>query len=160
MIKLSKTSLFFFLISSFCSFGQKQFLLFIKNNHRKVTYQKGEIISFRLKGDDMKITERILGFEGDSLLVFDGLFKVNPKEISDMYVDEKTSTWFIFRYKYSKVLPMAGVGYLLLDVVNTEKFNKSTLITSGSLISAGLLAKWLIKDRIKIKGQRKLGIIW
>ncbi len=104
------------------------------------------MISFRLKGDDMKITERILGFEGDSLLVFEGLFKVNPKEISAMYVDEKTSTWFIFRYKYSKVLPMAGTGYLLLDAVNTEKLNKSTLITSASLISAGLLAKWLIKD--------------
>eukprot|EP01004_Peranema_trichophorum_P008903 NODE_764_length_2376_cov_41.742565_g653_i0.p3 GENE.NODE_764_length_2376_cov_41.742565_g653_i0~~NODE_764_length_2376_cov_41.742565_g653_i0.p3 ORF type:complete len:157 (-),score=1.33 NODE_764_length_2376_cov_41.742565_g653_i0:1618-2088(-) len=136
-------------------FGQK--LLFHKNNYKEEAYQVGEIISFRLQGNKSKITRQILGFE-DSLIVFRD-YRINPNEISDMYVDRKTIRWFILRYKYKNVLPAIGGGYLLLELVNTGEANKNTLVFSGSFIVAGIMAKLFIPNRIKIKGRRKLVIV-
>jgi hypothetical protein len=51
------------------------------------------------------------------------------------------------------------VGYFLIDVINTGYVKKETLVVSGSLIAAGLLAKVLISDKIKIKGKRRLWIL-
>ena len=132
-------------------------LMFKKNKNKIVYYKMGDIISFRIKGDKKKITEPIRDF-GDSLLVFK-YFNVNPKEITDMYVDHKTKAWYFLKYKYEKLCLIAGTGYLLLDVINTGELSEETLIVSGSLIAAGLLAKWLISKRIKIKGKRGLYIL-
>ena len=117
----------------------------------------GDVISFRIKGDKKKITEPIRGVE-DSLLVFK-YFNLNPKEITHMYVDEKTKVWFFLKYKYEKLFLFAGTGYLILDVLNTGELSEETLIISGSLITAGLLAKGLISKRIKIRGKRGLYIL-
>jgi hypothetical protein len=138
-----------------CSFGQK--LLFHKNRHREALYKVGDIISFRLKNHDSKISGQIKSFE-DSLIVFQN-FKVNPNKITHLYVDTKTRIWYVLRYKYEKLFLISGIGYLLLDVLNTGELSKETLVISSSLVTAGLLAKWLISDRIKIKGRRKLVII-
>ncbi len=137
----------------FPSPGQK--LLFHKNRYKEVFYQVGDHISFRKLGSTQKISGEIIGFE-DSLIVFKE-FKVNPKVISHMYVDDKTKQWFILRYKY-RGLVFIGIGYLAIDVINTGELSKSTAIVSASLVGAGLLAKWIIADRIKIKGRRKLVI--
>jgi hypothetical protein len=148
---------FAIILFALSTIGLSQQLLFYKNNHREEIYKTNDVISFRLKGDDSKITGRISGFE-DSLIVFQD-FKINPKEISHLYVDNKTRTWFIFRYKYQIVLPIVGAGYILLDLLNTGKLNEGTLVVGGSLIGAGLLARLLISDRIKITGRRKLVIL-
>ncbi len=145
----------FFVLLSLGLSGQK--LLLHKNKIREETYQIGDVISFRLKNNKSKITRLIIGFE-DSLIVFQD-YRINPKEISDVYIDDKTKTWFIFRYKYKNVLPLIGVGYLLIDVVNSGEVSKSTLVFSGSCIMAGVMAKLFIPDRIKIKGRRKLVIL-
>jgi hypothetical protein len=136
-------------------FGQK--LLFHKNRFREVTYQVGDIISFNLKGDNSKITSQIRGFE-DKLIVFSD-FNVTPEEVSHIYIDRKTKTWFILRYKYQYVLPIIGFGYALLDFANTGELSKETLLFGSSCIAAGLLAKVLISKKIKIKGKRKLVIL-
>jgi hypothetical protein len=134
-----------------------QNLLFHKNRHRQALYKQGDVISFKLKNDKSKIAGQIRDFE-DSLIVFQG-FKVNPNEITHLYVDSKTKVWYILRYKYEKIFLIAGVGYTLLELINQGEMDKETLIVSGSLISAGLLARWLISDKIKIKGRRRLLII-
>ena len=67
--------------------------------------------------------------------------------------------WYILRFMYKRIFVYAGVGYLLLDVLNTGELSEETLMISSSLISAGLLARLLISERIKIKGRRKLIII-
>jgi hypothetical protein len=141
-------------VVSIC-YGQK--LLFHKNRHREAIYKKGDEISFRLKNDKSKITGQIIGFE-DSVIVFPG-FKINPRRISHLYVDSKTKIWYILRYKYERIFLIAGTGYPLLELVNHGEIEKETLIISGSLITAGLLARWLISDKIKIKGRRRLVII-
>ena len=147
----------FIILFAFCSICDGQKLLFHQSRHKEALYKTGDIISFRLKNNKSKITGQIRGFE-DSLVVFRN-YKVNPNEITHLYVDSKTKSWYILRYKYEKIFLIAGVGYLLLDVLNTGELSEKTLIISGSLVSAGLLAKWLINDRIKIKGRRKLLII-
>jgi len=137
--------------------GNSQKLLFQKNRYRQALYEPGDQLTFRLKGSRTKIFGQILGFE-DSLIVFRD-FKINPAKISHLYVDAKTRIWFILRYKYSKLLLIAGTGYLFLDAVNSGEFREKTLIISGTLIGAGLLAKIFISERMKIKGRRKLVII-
>jgi hypothetical protein len=117
----------------------------------------GETISFRLKGDRAKFTRRIIGFE-DGLIIFRD-FDVDPKEISHLYVDKKTRTWYIFKYKYQYALPMLGAELILLELINIGKLSQEDLVLGGSLMVAGLLAKLLISKKIKIKGKRKLLII-
>jgi hypothetical protein len=151
-----KTLLFLLVITSTNCCSQS-LLMFKKNNHRIAYYKAGDVISFRVRGDKSKITDQIRGFE-DSVIVFSN-YKVSPQEISDVYVDDKTRLWYILRYKYERIFLIGGIGYLLIDVVNTGELNKETVIVSGSLIVAGLLAKLLISKRIKIKGRRRLWII-
>jgi hypothetical protein len=139
----------------FKCFSQK--LLFYKNSRREVSYEAGEILTFDLKGDGSKIRAQIKGFEGN-LVVFQN-FKVSPGEVANIYVDDKTRTWFIFRYKYQRVLPLIGLGYMLLDFINTGSLSKETVVFGSTLIAAGLLAKIFISEKIKIKGRRKLVII-
>jgi hypothetical protein len=138
------------------SIAQSQKLLFHKNNYKEQFYQVGDVISLRLKNDKTKITEKILGFE-DSLIVFQG-YKINPQDISAIYIDKKTRTWFILRYKYKYILTEIGAGYALLELVNTGTIDNNALKFSGSFIAAGVLTMF-IPDRIKIKGRRKLVII-
>ncbi|MEJ0055831.1 MAG: hypothetical protein WDN75_09395 [Bacteroidota bacterium] len=109
------------------------------------------------KAHPSKITDQVRGFE-DSLIVFQ-FYKVNPKEITDLYVDNKTRVWFAVRYKYEKVFPMIGVGYILLDWINTGEVSGETAIIGGSLVGAGILARVLISRKMKIKGRRKLEIL-
>jgi len=154
MRKFCFSALVFVGLASNC-YGQK--LLFHKNRYRQATYKEGDRISFRLKNDKSKITGQIIGFE-DSLIVFHG-FKINPDQISHLYVDSKTKIWYVMRYKYEKIFLIAGIGYSFLELVNEGEVDKETLIISGSLITAGLLAKWLISDKIRIKGRRRLLII-
>lgn len=151
----------FLLALALCSFcedciGQKS-LLFNKNWRKQAIYSTGDVISFQVKADPRKITDQILGFE-DSLIVFRN-YKINPNEITSMYLDKKTSTWYFLKYKYEKLLLFTGIGYLLIDGFNNKEFTKETLIISGSLIGAGLLARCLISKKIKIKGSRKLVIM-
>ena len=139
----------------FDGFSQK--LLFHKNRYKEVFYQVGDIFTFNLKGDNSKIIAQIRGFEG-KFIVFAN-FKLNPEEVSHIYVDHKTKTWFILRYKYKSVLPLIGFGYALLDFINTGSLSQETAIISSIFIAAGLLAKIAISDKIRIKGKRKLVVI-
>ena len=136
-------------------FGQR--LLFHKNRYKEVLYEAGETISFNLKGSKSKITAQIKHFEGDFIVFED--FKINPNDIASIYVDAKTRTWFILRYKYQKVLLFIGLGYLALDFINTGSLSKETVLLGSSLVAAPLLAKIFISEKIKIKGSRKVVII-
>ena len=134
-----------------------QKLLFHKNKYKEVFYQAGETITFRVKGEPTKITTVINGFEGNSIVF--PYFSIAPEEITHVYVDSKTKTWFILRYKYKSLLPIIGFGYMLLDFMNTGSLSQETIRIGSTFIAAGLLAKILISEKIKIKGRRKLVIV-
>ena len=150
--------LLFLLFGISCScFGQERYLIFIKNRYRYAIYRIGDELSFKVKGDKSKITAQIENLE-DTLIVFDGL-KVNPRNITHIYVDDKTRDWYFLKYKYEKLFLVAGVGAFVLDALNTGSIDKKTLIMSGSFIGASFLARWGIGKSIKIRGRRKLAII-
>jgi hypothetical protein len=142
-------------VSSAPSFGQN--LLMFKSGKHIAYYKAGDVLSFRIKGDPSKMTDEIRGFQ-DSLIVFKHN-KVDVREITNVYLDKKSRMWYFFKYKYEVLLPMLGGAYLVLDVLNTGEVNKETLIISGSLIGAGLLARVLISKRYKIGGKRMLRIL-
>ena len=138
-----------------CVFSQKS-LLFIKNDSRYATYRIGEDVSFSVVGSKQRITQKIKEFE-DSLIVFH-TFKLPVKDISALFVDEKTKRWYPLRFKYDELLPIAGAGYLIADALVSRKIKPNTLLISGLLFGGGLLARKLIGDRITVKGKRKLVI--
>jgi hypothetical protein len=141
---------------SISSFAQEM-LMFKKNKRRQAYYKAGDIISFRIKGERRKITDVIRDFE-DSVIVFRD-YRLNPSQITHLYVDKQTVVWYIFRYKYERLFLFAGGGYLLLDVLNTGELSGETAVIGGSLICAGVLARFLISDAIKIRGRKKLYIL-
>lgn len=135
----------------------QSFLYFKKNGHREAVYAVGDKLTFELKATKAKVIDRIIGFE-DSLLVFQS-YKLNPSQISALYVDEKTKIWFIFRYKYEKAFFLAGSLFLPISIINTGRVEPKALVVSGALLGAGLLAKWLVSNKLRIKGKRKLLVI-
>ena len=142
--------------SSYCQ--DQHFLMFEKSRNRRAYYYVGDVISFQVKGNKSKVTGQIREFQ-DSLILFD-YHRVNVKDITHIYVDDKQKFWYGFRYKLEPLLLIGGAGYLLLDVVNTREVNENTLLIGGALISAGLLVRWLtLDDKTRVKGKRKLTIV-
>jgi len=142
-------------------YGQR--LLFHKNRNKEAIYKAGDIISFSTKEDDSRMTSQILGFEGDTLIVFQN-YKVNPRSITCMYADSKTMGWYPLRYKIDKILFIAGVSYPLLELFNEGLIHRNAVdpdveVVGGSLIGASFLARWLISEKIRVKGRRKLLIM-
>jgi hypothetical protein len=135
---------------------QRSFLMLQKRNKNKnVFYEKGDVISFQVKGRRLKITGEIIDFK-DSVIVFQG-YEVKVSEIKCLYIDEKTKWWL--RYKIAQLSFITGTGYLALDIINTGKLNRNTMAVSGSIIGVGLLAKLLISNKIKIRGRTKLRVL-
>ena len=140
-----------------------QQLLFHKNRNKEAIYKTGDVISFSTKEDGSRLTSMILGFVGDSLIVFQN-YTINPRSITCLYADEKTMGWYPLRYKIDKILFIAGVGYPLLEVVNEGLIHRSRVdpevfVVGGSLVGASFLARWLISEKIRVKGRRKLLIV-
>jgi hypothetical protein len=141
----------------FCSGCLAQRLAFRKNLHRAVYYYVGDVISYRIKGDDVKYTDRIINIE-DSVIVLQDDYKLNPSEISYLYVDGKTSAWYGIRYRCQRLFMRAGLMILGLDVINSHQLKKETLVFSGELVVASLIIKAITPKKFKISGKRRLFI--
>jgi hypothetical protein len=140
-----------------CLNSSAQRLAFRKNLHRAVYYYVGDVISYRIKGDDVKYTDRIAGFE-DSVIVLQDFYKLHPAEISYLYVDGKTGAWFGIRYRCQQLFMRAGLMILGLDVINSRQLKKETLVFSGELVLASLIIKAITPKKFKIAGKRRLFI--
>ena len=137
---------------------QGDFLLFEKNRNHRAFYYPGDVISVRVKGSKSKVSGQIRALQ-DSIILFD-YHRINLKDITHIYLDEKQKFWYGLRYKLEPLLLIGGAGYLVLDVVNTRAFDPGTLLISGSLITTGLLVRWLTRnDKTRIRGKRKLLIL-
>ncbi|HEY5824635.1 MAG TPA: hypothetical protein VIT44_09725 [Cyclobacteriaceae bacterium] len=131
----------------------------MKNKNKVVYYESGDELTFTIAGHREKIKDQIKLFIGDSIIVFNQ-HNIDVRQIDGVYVDKKNKVWYFLKYKLSKLFLFAGTGYLLLDVINTGELSEQTLLISGSLITAGVLAKLLISKRIKVrKGGKKLRIL-
>ncbi len=135
----------------------QSFLLFHKNRDREAHYVVSDVVTFRIKGERKKIKAEIMGFE-DSVIVFQE-FKVDPKDITHLYVDPKTQIWYALRFKWARMFLIAGAGYMLIDLANYGDLDQTTVVVGTTLISAGVIAQIFISRRMKIKGRRRLEII-
>lgn len=124
----------------------------MKNKNKVVYYRPGDELTFTTAG--LKIKDQIQSFIGDSLIVFHH-HTVDVRKIDGVYLDKKNKVWYFFKYKWSKLFLFAGTGYLILETINSKELSKETLIISGSLITAGILAKLLISERLKIRKRGK-----
>lgn len=154
---MKKTFLFILLFLIAKSIFCQHFLLATKGRYKSAKYKKGDIISIRINGDEVKFTDKIIGFD-DSLIYFK-FYKINPKEISHLYIDSKIKEWYFMKLKYEKLLKIFGIGYLGADLINTKKLDKSTAIISGSAFGLHFLAKKIFPNFIKIDGRKKKLII-
>lgn len=138
-------------------YGQgDSFLLFEKSPHRRAFYYPGDEISLQLRGDRTKFTGQIQELQ-DSVILFEN-YRVRVSDITHIYQDRKQN-WHTLRHKISPLLLIAGSGYLVLDVVNSREFDQRTLILSGAMIGTGLLARWLIPTKTRLRGRKKLKIV-
>jgi hypothetical protein len=136
--------------------GQNHVLMLQKKRlNKNAYYREGDDIIFYLKGQKLKVEEKIVAIE-DSALVFKG-YKVNILQISALHVDEKTKWWL--RFKPAQLLLIGGTTYLALDIINTGKIDKNTLVISGIMIGVGAVCKILIPNKIKINRKTKLRIL-
>ena len=155
MIKALLTSLLV-MISSGCWGQATRLLLQTKNKNKSAYYRPGEKITFRVKDSKRKISGEIIDFS-DSTIFFRGGFGVRVNDITALYIDDKTKWWL--RYKIEQLSLIAGGGYLLLNLANGQGINGDVLAVSGTLVGVGLLARWLIGHRIRIKGRTRLKIV-
>ncbi len=131
----------------------------MKNKNKVVYYEAGDELTFTVAGHREKMKDQIKSFIGDSIIVFNQ-HTIDVRTIDGIYLDKKNKVWYFMKYKWSKLFLFAGTGYLLLDVVNRGELDEQTLLISGSLITAGVLAKLLISKRLKVrKGGKKLRIL-
>lgn len=136
----------------------ESFLLFEKSRNRQALYYPGDQLSVRVKGSKAKVTGTIRELQ-DSIILFD-YHRINVNDITHIYLDDKQKFWYGFRYKLSPLFLYAGAGYLLLDIVNTREIDRGTLLISGSLLTAGLLVRWLTRDdKTRIRGKRTIKIV-
>jgi hypothetical protein len=137
------------MLAATSAFSQHTRLMFMKNKNKVVYYEAGDVLTFTVKNNPERIEDQIKSFVGDSLIVFNQR-TIDVRAIDGIYLDKKNKVWYFMRYKWSKLFLFAGTGYLLLDVINTGEFDEKTLLISGSLITAGVIAKLLISKRLKI----------
>lgn len=137
--------------------AQENTLLFHYNRYKEATYNVGDVISFRIKGNEEKITWQITEITDSKIVSRDQ--SIAPHEIRHIYVDEKSRIWFPFRFKWTRILLFSGVGYFLIDWANSGEISPGTLVVSGTLLGASLISKIIIKKYIKLEGGRKLVIL-
>ena len=143
---------------SACSICLAQKLLVHESWHREAIYKVGDEISIWIKNNESMYTATITGFQ-DSLIVFHD-DTVNVSQITHVFVDKKIRRWYFMKYKWEKLFLYLGIGYPLLELINHGSVDKETLIIGGSLVAAGLLARKLISQRIRIEGKRKVVIMY
>jgi hypothetical protein len=132
-------------------------LLFHKNRYREAFYTVGDNLAFRIKGQKEKISGTITAID-DTVFTVNGE-RYNPSRIDRLYIDPETRMWFAFRYKWERLFLIGGIGYLVIDWINAGNVSEETLIISGSLVAAGLLARWLIPWHINVKKHRRMVIL-
>lgn len=156
MVKILALALLMVLVHTDGYSQSSSFLMFEKSRNRRAFYYPGDAISLQLRGDRQKFTGRIQELQ-DSVILFE-YYRVRVSDITHIYQDKKQN-WYTLRHKISPILLIGGSGYLVLDVVNSREFDQGTLALSGALIGAGLLAKWLIPTKTRIRGKRRLKIV-
>lgn len=140
--------------------SQKYLLLRKVGRPYIITYNEGDYIRFKLKGERFFTKALIQGFEKGHIQFH--YFRIKLDEIAEVDVSDKNFTVFSYRSGPGKLVT-AGVGYLVLDQFNQtaiqgESFGISsqTAIVATSLTASGFLLKAIQKKRFKMKNKKHI----
>ena len=134
---------------------QRKLLMLDKGGSKNAYYQIGDKISFTRLGSRRKITSRIIDLK-DSTITFQEL-EVPIKEVTGLYIDEKTKWWL--RFKIAQLSFLCGGMYMFADAVNSGKFKEETMIVGVTFVGIGFLAKAIFPHRIKMTRKTKLRVL-
>lgn len=143
-------------------FTLKQRLLAFEKGGRvkRIYYKVGDRINFYLKNDETLYRPFIQKILPASFITYQTQVPLEQVSAIVIYRD----SWFV--NQGSVYLPMAGVGYFLMDMINpifsqneAFVFSKPTLFTSSILILGGLSLQLLKKRKHQLGNRKYLKII-
>ena len=135
--------------------AQPYLILRKEGTRRRSVYQKGDILSFRLKNDKQRKNLEIKELYADTIVFKGG--PVTIDEIGAVYIKADYRNWNPATYTYFLVI--AGTGYAGLAAVNDRKVGANTIATSSALVASGLIIHFLKQRKVKIKNKVKLEIL-
>jgi len=132
---------FMFLLASQSIFGQASKILILDKvgSKHRITYEVGDKIILRLKGEDYEIRDEISNISDSLLFLSDFFIPIN----SILYVKTVHTKGFLSPSNGPKIM-IAGATLFVFDVLNqtliqnnSYQFNKGITIASASLIGFG-----------------------
>lgn len=141
------------------TYAQSQLHIEKPGKVKRIKLPPGTLIKFQLKNDDRVYKKEIVGFR-DSTIVFKS-YEVNLDDIGMIRIPLHPRL-----KKYSEVFIAAGGILFLADQINNSvvddndpSLNRGVSIVSLSLISSGIIFRFLQKRTYRFPGKRKLKII-
>ncbi len=166
MIKSLQLIFFLLLIQiTFCTNAQHHTYLSLekKGRLRKIKYYPGEYLKLRFVGERRFYERKIIDLQAPYIIFDDS--RINIKEIAEIDIalkQEKPP----FLDGLGKYLPIAGVGYFSVDMINRTIVNdqpisidEKVLRTSLIMIGTGYLFKIIGRKKFKIKPGRRLKVV-
>ncbi|MDN5203001.1 hypothetical protein QQ008_16545 [Fulvivirgaceae bacterium BMA10] len=158
----------FFILIITCAFcyqtqAQKFLLLSQRGAKKRVKINQGDVLRFKFKGDDRFYQDKIVNLaEG---LIFLETTIINVKDVGVIDIRDHKDRSFNLP-QYAAALPVAGVGYFLIDQVNNSivdgnklRIDEKVARTSGILIGLGFLIKWTERKYFKVNDRNRIQVI-
>ncbi len=137
--------------------AQSRYLLLSKlGKNRKIVFQAGEEVRFKLKEDEDWHKALILGF-GEAHIRF-RYYEIRLSEIAAIDIRHKPPLG-VNLDQYGMMLPIAGAGYFIIDVLSYGNVTPGTLETTGGFIVGGVLLRILRRKLFKVGNRNKITIL-
>ena len=131
-----------------------RFLALEKGGRKKrIKFFVGEEITIKLIDDKKKYKVTIQDIKEDVIVVKDT--ELNIKEIRSITMDNSKNNTPLLQTA-TTYLPIAGLGYILLDVIDFAALATSTVLIGGTLFVGGLLLNLLKKRKFRLGKKRYL----
>lgn len=137
--------------------GNAQSRLVIKKRGKIIaTYQQGDHLKFKLKGEDFYYNQLVLGFEGE--LIKFRFYDIHVSEIETIkaFNRKKNAAAVV-----SAATSRAAIFFFSIDlfnqgIVNGDGFEPSeqTMMITGGLVATSLITKLLAGNKVKIDGRK------
>lgn len=152
----------FTLFIAFESCSQKYLLLDKLGSTKQFKYYEGETLRFKLKGDDHFSTGVIQLLQDSTIILDNGVVYLQDISALQVIPDNKGLLGSSGTRKFKR----GGIVLILIDQFNSividgepARISPGVMIAAGSLVAFGYILDLVRKEKIKIKGNRRLRIM-
>ncbi|MFY0591251.1 hypothetical protein [Roseivirga sp.] len=155
-MKINK--LFFILGLLFCFqsiSAQSYMVVRKKGSARRYEYRPGNYLVYLQKGNTQFFRDRITEFADSTIVLENNILRLN--QIQTINVSEAFSNRAPIWRGVEDVLPIAGIGYLALDIFNDSvidgnpiSLDEGVTTTSGALVLTGFALKWMRRKKVDL----------